>query len=133
MTEKLELYRCEICGNLVEVIITGNGDLVCCGEPMNLLTANTEEAMKGEFHLPIKHITPEGDEIIQVGEKPHPMTEEHYIQFIQAISEDGQSILLKFLKPNMEPNMSLEFNAGDYIAREYCNIHGLWASIIKHE
>ncbi len=132
MTEKLELYRCEICGNLVEVLTTGYGELYCCGEAMKLLTAHTEEEMKGESHLPIKVINEDGLEEVRVGAKPHPMLDEHHIEFIQTISQDGKTVVLQFLNPNDEPKMLVKDGLGDYIAREHCNIHGLWANIIKH-
>lgn len=132
MTEKFELYKCEVCGNLVEVIITGNGELVCCGQPMNLLTAKTEDEMKGEFHLPVKVINDEGKEEIRVGEKPHPMLPEHHIQFIETISQDGKTSVLHFLEAGEEPKIAVKEELGDYIARENCNLHGLWATIIKH-
>ncbi len=133
MTEKLELYKCEICGNIVEVIISGAGELVCCGQPMNLLTAHTEEEMKGEAHLPVKFINEEGKEEIRVGMKPHPMIPEHYIQFIETISEDGKTSVLHYLEPGEEPKVLVKEELGNYIARENCNIHGLWANVISHE
>ena len=134
MTEKFELYHCETCGNIAEIIINGNGDLMCCGEPMKLLTAQTDSELKGEYHLPIKVLKNNTDEYIQVGLKQHPMTEEHHIKFIQIISEDGQTSILHFLETNDEPTMQLyKNNYGDYIAREFCNIHGLWANLISHK
>ncbi len=132
MTEKFQLYKCEVCGNLVEVLIPGEGELVCCGQPMNLLTAHTEEEIKGEAHLPYMYHNEEGKEIIQIGEKIHPMILEHYIQFIQTISEDGKTAVIKFLEPGEEPKMCVKDGLGNYIARENCNIHGLWSTVIKH-
>lgn len=133
MTEKLELYKCEICGNLVEVLVPGYGELVCCGQPMQLLTAQTEEAMKGEFHLPVKFINEEGQEEIRVGLKPHPMLPEHHIEFIETISQDGKTSVLRFLEPGEEPKTLVKEGLGKYIAREHCNLHGLWSNIIKPE
>ncbi len=132
MTEKLELYKCEVCGNIVEVIITGAGELVCCGQPMNLLTAHTDEEIKGESHLPFMYYDEEGKEVIQIGEKVHPMLPEHHIEFIQTISEDGKTSVLHFLEAGEEPKAYVKENLGNYIAREHCNLHGLWAKIITH-
>lgn len=132
MTKKYQLYKCEICGNMVEVLIPGAGELVCCGQPMNLITANTEEEIKGEAHLPYMYKNDDGTEVIQIGEKLHPMIPEHYIQFVQVISEDGKTSMIHFLEPGEEPRARLKDKFGDYIAREYCNLHGLWSKIIKH-
>lgn len=133
MTEKFQLYKCEICGNLVEVLVPGAGELVCCGQPMNLLTAHTEEEIKGESHLPFMYYDEEGKEILQVGEKLHPMIQEHYIQFIQIISQDGKTAAIHFLEPGEEPKMVVKEDLGNYIARENCNIHGLWSTVINHD
>ena len=133
MTEKFQLYKCEICGNLVEVLIAGAGELVCCGQPMNLLTAHTEEEIKGESHLPFMYHNEEGKELVRIGEKFHPMIPEHYIQFIELISENGKISVTKFFEPEEVPEISLNEEFGDYIARENCNIHGLWSTIIQHD
>ncbi len=133
MTEKLELYKCEVCGNIVEVIISGAGELVCCGQPMNLLTAHTEEEMKGEFHLPVKFINEEGKEEVRVGMKPHPMLPEHHIEFIETISQDGKTSVLHYLEAGEEPKVLIKDELGNYIAREHCNLHGLWSAVITHD
>lgn len=124
--EKLDIYRCNICGNIVEVLVSGTGELVCCGEPMQKLEARkTEEAMY-EKHIPVFNKNEDGKLEIRVGEVLHPMLEEHHIMFIQAISEDKNSSQLKFLHPNEEPKMLSDELSPNMIAREYCNIHGLW-------
>ena len=120
MTNHLEFYRCEICGNIVQVMHTGAGELVCCGKPMTLLKPNTKENEKQEKHVPVFT-----ENKIQVGAVLHPMLEEHHIEFIQAISDDKKQILTKFLDINNEPQMSLSKNSYT-TATEYCNLHGLW-------
>ncbi len=118
MTNRLELYRCEICNNLIEVLVNGEGELVCCGEPMKLLQAKGSADEGVEKHVPIID-----NEEIRVGSVPHPMIDEHYIMFIEAIS--GDEVKLKFLRPGEDAKMYINFK--DHIkAREYCNIHGLW-------
>lgn len=128
MTKKLELYKCEICGNIVEIVLAGEGELVCCGQPMNLLEEQSmQDEMLQEKHVPV--IKMEEDNIaIRVGSIQHPMTEEHYIQFIEAYSKDKRYVKRKYLFPNEEPVLKLKCNCKDTIARELCNIHGLWVT-----
>lgn len=126
MTEKLEFYRCKICGNLVQVMLNGVGDIVCCGEPMEKLSPNTQESGTGEYHIPVYKIDDNGFTSIQVGKELHPMTEEHHIEFIERISKDKNKILLQYLHINNEPRMELQNNVGSECAVEFCNIHGLW-------
>ena len=123
--DKLDLYRCETCGNIVEVLHCGEGELVCCGKPMSLLTPKRDEDAMLEKHVPI-FLNIDKNTEIRVGEVLHPMTEEHYIEFIQVISEDKKYASIKFLKPFEEPKMSVNENTKYKTAREYCNIHGLW-------
>ena len=124
--ERYELYRCDICGNMVEIRISGGGELVCCGKPMKKLEPKYHEEAVMEKHVPviIKHDDKNGE--IRVGEILHPMTDEHYIMFIQAISEDKKYSGLKYLNPNEEPKMLLDNLEHKIYAREFCNIHGLW-------
>jgi superoxide reductase len=125
MTKKLQVYKCEICGNIVEVLDEGAGTLVCCGKPMTLLNENSIEASK-EKHIPLINKIKDGEKEkieIQIGEILHPMTEEHYIEWIEVITE--KEILRKNLKPGDEPKAI--FNIKDFISvRAYCNLHGLW-------
>jgi len=126
MTERYEIYKCEICGNLVEVLHGGKGQLVCCGQPMKLLNAQTEE-QGYEKHLPVVE-RKNGMIKVKVGSIPHPMEEKHFIEMIEVIASDDK-VFRKFLKPGEEP--VAEFNISDVkLAREYCTIHGLWAKEI---
>ncbi|MBR6098813.1 desulfoferrodoxin FeS4 iron-binding domain-containing protein [bacterium] len=126
MTERLEFYRCKICGNLIQVILDGAGELVCCGENMEKLTANTQEKVNGEYHIPVYVKDDNGFTSIQVGKELHPMTEEHHIEFIERISEDKTKIQLEYMHTDKEPRMELQNTAGRECAVEFCNIHGLW-------
>ena len=125
MTERLEMYRCEICGNLVQVILAGGGELVCCGQPMTLLKPNTIEDAALEKHIPV-YIQRENGVEIQVGSVLHPMNDDHYIMFIESISEDRNRMKLQYLHPGQEAKMLLEQKIGKEKALEFCNLHGLW-------
>jgi superoxide reductase len=124
MTETLQIYKCEICGNIVEVLHTGKGELVCCGEPMKLYEENTIDAAL-EKHVPVIEKTDNGFKV-KIGSVAHPMIEEHHIEWIELIV-DGIAYR-KFLNPGDEPEAKFCIKAENVTAREYCNIHGLWKS-----
>ena len=125
MTKLKEIYKCNICGNIVELIHTGVGELVCCGEPMQLLAEKTEDSST-EKHVP--YIEKTGNAVlVKIGQNAkHPMIAEHYIEWIELIA-DGVSYR-KFLKPGDEPEAEFCITANKLAAREYCNVHGLWKS-----
>lgn len=126
MTELMQIYKCSVCGNIVEILHPGAGELVCCGVPMELLQEQTDE-MKQEKHKPV--ISFEGEtKTIRVGSIPHPMEEEHHIMFIEAISPDKKYLKRKYLKPHEVPEMELKCIHNEVTARELCNLHGLWVS-----
>ena len=121
MVKLKEVYRCNICGNIVEVVHASRGQLVCCGQPMRLLEAKYEDAGK-EKHLPVVEV---GEKIVvRVGEVKHPMEENHYIEWIELITEN--KVYRKYLKPGDEPEAEFEVVTGKFSVREYCNVHGLW-------
>lgn len=122
MTEKNGVYKCEACGNIVEVLHTGDGDLVCCGQPMKFFAPNTVDAAK-EKHVPVIEKTATGVKV-KVGSVPHPMEEKHYIEFIE-IMADGK-VYRQDLAPGQKPEAEFCVKADSIVAREYCNIHGLW-------
>jgi superoxide reductase len=122
MAEKLQIYKCEICGNIVEVLHGGAGELVCCGQPMKNLTAKTADVGK-EKHVPVIEKTAGGVKV-KIGSIPHPMEEKHYIEWIEIIA-DGKAYL-QFLKPGEAPEAIFKIEAKTITAREYCNVHGLW-------
>lgn len=122
MAEKAGIYKCELCGNIVEVLHAGDGELVCCGQPMVRVVENTVDASK-EKHVPVIEKTQEGYKV-SVGSIAHPMEEKHWIEWIELIA-DGVSYR-KFLKPGDAPTASFSVTASKVSAREYCNLHGLW-------
>jgi superoxide reductase len=124
MAERLQVFKCEICGNIVEVLHGGKGVLVCCNEPMKLLTENTVDASR-EKHVPVIEKTAAGI-TIKVGSVAHPMEENHYIEWIQVIV-DG-TVYRRFLKPGDAPEAFFPVKGESVTAREYCNVHGLWKS-----
>lgn len=124
MAIRMGIYKCKICGNVIEVFVEGKGELVCCGQPMALMDEKNKEGV-GEKHLPVVEETKNGI-LVKVGSVEHPMTPEHWIQFIEVITKDGL-VLRKDLTYKDKPQA--EFNViKDNIAsiREFCNVHGLW-------
>jgi len=122
MTELNQIYKCNVCGNIVEVLHAGVGQLVCCDQPMKLLAEKTADVGL-EKHVPV--IEKVGNKVkIKVGSVPHPMEQKHYIEWIEIIA-DGKTCR-KFLKPGEKPEAEFETTAQKIEAREYCNIHGLW-------
>ena len=120
----LQVYKCSVCGNVVEVIHAGGGTLVCCDQPMNLLRENTTDAAE-EKHVPVIEKVPGGVKVT-VGAVAHPMTDEHWIEWIELLA-DGRADR-QFLKPGDAPEAVFPTNARQITARAYCNLHGLWKS-----
>ena len=123
MTEQKQIYKCNICGNIVEILHTGVGQLVCCGQPMNVQVEKKQENLQ-EKHLPIIEKTETGISV-KVGEISHPMEDEHYIEWIEIISKNGK-YGRKFLNPGDLPEAEFATLAKNINARAYCNVHGLW-------
>ncbi len=123
MAKRYEIYKCEICGNVVEVLHGGIGQLVCCGQPMKLMEGKKEE-QGYEKHLPVVE-KGDGKVVVKIGSIPHPMEENHFIEMIEVITKDG-NILRKYLKPGEKPEAEFEVEEIRE-AREYCTIHGLWS------
>jgi len=124
MTEKMQIYKCQVCGNIVEMVHGGKGELVCCGQPMELYKENSTDAAV-EKHVPVIEKTGDGYKV-RVGSAAHPMEEDHYIEWIELIS--GSLSSRKFLRPGDTPEAVFYIDSEDVIARAYCNIHGLWKS-----
>ncbi len=122
MAERYEVYKCEVCGNIVSVLQGGKGKLVCCNQPMVLLVEGSVDAAK-EKHVPVIEKTEKGYKVT-VGSVAHPMEEKHYIMWIELIA-DGKSYF-QFLSPGDQPVAEFCVEAQKVIAREYCNLHGLW-------
>lgn len=127
MTEILELYKCNICGNLVEIMQNGEGELYCCGKPMENIKTNLSESEElNDKHVPVIEKIIDGY-TIRIGSNIHPMTNEHHINFIQAISKDNKYIKTKFLDKNENPELNIKCDCKNSLwARALCNIHGLF-------
>ena len=122
MAEQLQVYKCDVCGNIVEVMHAGAGELVCCGQPMKLFKENSIDAAK-EKHVPVVEKTADGFKV-KVGSVAHPMEEKHWIEWVELIV-DGK-VYRQFLKPGQAPEATFCVKADKVAAREYCNLHGLW-------
>ena len=117
--ERLDIYKCEVCGNIVELLNVGGGPLTCCGQPMKHMVENTTDGAK-EKHVPVF----EGN-TVKVGSVAHPMIPEHYIEWIEIVGKD--KICRRFLNPAEAPEANFDAcSEGVEFAREYCNLHGLW-------
>ncbi len=122
MRKRLEVYKCEKCGNIVEVLHGGGGKLICCGDEMNLLTENSQDAAT-EKHVPIIEKTEQGYKVT-VGSVEHPMMDNHWIQWVELIA-DGE-VHRRFLNPGDKPEALFCVTTDKVTAREYCTLHGHW-------
>lgn len=124
-TEKLQVYKCSVCGIIAEILDGGAGQMSCCEEKMNLLKEKTEDVGK-EKHVPVVEEAEEGVKV-KVGGVPHPMEQNHFIQWIEVIA--GGKALREFLSPGQSPEATFQIHrASINIVREYCSLHGLWKS-----
>ncbi len=124
MTELKQVYKCNLCGNIVEVVHAGDGEPVCCGQPMELLSEKTEGAGE-EKHIPVIEKTGAGV-VVKVGTVPHVMEDKHYIEWIELIADN--TVYRKYLQPGDKAEAAFAVEAAELTAREYCNLHGLWKS-----
>lgn len=122
MSEINQIYKCNVCGNMVEMVHVGGGELVCCEQPMELKQEKKEDEGQ-EKHVPVLEKTETGV-IVSVGSVPHPMESEHYIEWIEVITE--HRTYRKQLEPGQEPVAEFFLQAEHISARAYCNVHGLW-------
>ena len=122
MTKRLQIYKCDVCGNMVEVIHEGIGELVCCNQPMTLQVENTVDAAQ-EKHVPVIEKTADGY-LVKVGSIAHPMLDNHYIEWIELLA-DGKAYR-QFLNPGEKPEAIFHIESKDVSAREFCNLHGIW-------
>jgi superoxide reductase len=122
MVERLQVYKCSVCGNIIEILTGGDGDLTCCGQPMQNMAAKTADQGR-EKHLPVIEKV-DGGIKVKVGSIPHPMEEKHYIEWVEVIS-DGKAYR-QFLKPGQAPEAVFNIAADNVRVREHCNLHGLW-------
>jgi superoxide reductase len=122
MTKRLQVFKCGICGAIVEVLHEGKGQLVCCKQPMKVMKENTVDASK-EKHVPVIEKTKKGVKV-KVGSAAHPMEDDHFIEWIELLSEGR--VCRKYLGPDDAPEAEFEVQGDDVSAREYCSLHGLW-------
>lgn len=110
---------------MVEAVRTGAGELVCCGEAMELVNENTQEDVATEKHIPV--VEKDGNVLlITIGSVEHPMEEDHYIEWVEVIS--GPTVHRRYLKPGDEPKTKFICRQDNYTVRAYCNLHGLWST-----
>lgn len=122
-TEKLQLYKCDVCGNLVQVILNGVGELVCCNQPMKHQILQHDNTELGEKHAP-KTEYRDNKKFVQI--ISHPMTNEHYIQFVEVLDKDKNEVHIKYFHPDETPEIDVSYTSDNIEAIEFCNIHGLW-------
>ncbi|NLW89743.1 MAG: desulfoferrodoxin FeS4 iron-binding domain-containing protein [Clostridiaceae bacterium] len=124
MAVERKIFRCSICGNIVTLLHEGKGELVCCGEPMKRLIAGEDDSAAKEKHVPVVKVV-DGKLRVDVGDVPHPMVPEHYIEFVILVT--GTGFFVEFLDPGKEPVAWFTLpEDDDYEVFEYCNLHGLW-------
>jgi superoxide reductase len=123
MTERLQIYKCNVCGIVAEVLDGGAGELVCCGQPMQLMAARTEDSTK-EKHVPYVEKVPGGVKVRVGRNEAHPMLDKHWIQWIEVVVDGVQH--RQFLKPGQKPEAFFPVTGESITAREFCNLHGLW-------
>jgi len=124
MAERHQVYKCEICGNIVEMLHAGSGRMMCCGQPMKVYEENTVDAAR-EKHVPVIEKTDTGV-VVKVGSVPHPMEEAHYIEWVEVIRDNGNRVGRVYLKPGDKPEAAFCGDVEGTVVREFCNLHGLW-------
>ena len=124
MAEKMGIYKCGKCGNIVQVLHGEEPPVMCCGQPMDRLVENTVDAAK-EKHVPVIEKI-QGGYAVKVGSVPHPMGNDHWIEWIELASEDNTFVQRQMLTPTSAPRAEFKTDAAKVVAREYCNLHGLW-------
>jgi superoxide reductase len=124
MTKMFEVYKCDVCGNVIKVVHASGGTLVCCGQPMTLLAEKTADVGK-EKHVPVVEKSPKGI-LVKIGSIPHPMEEKHFIEWLEVRS--GESVYIRGFKPGEKPEAEFCINDVNAKARIYCNVHGLWTN-----
>lgn len=124
--KRLDVLKCDKCGNIVEVLVAGKGEIGCCGEPMHVIEEKTADSTT-EKHVPLVHKTDNGYKVV-VGSTLHPMTEAHQIQWVELVTETGS--MIQFLDPTGAPEADFVTDRKAIFAREYCNLHSLWRAEI---
>jgi superoxide reductase len=116
-----EVFKCSVCGNIVNVLTVGGGELICCNQPMELMAEKISDTGM-EKHIPV--VTKDGDKVVvKVGSVEHPMEDAHFIEWVEV--EANGITQRKFLNPGDKPEIVFQIS-GEIKARAYCNVHGLW-------
>ncbi len=124
MAEQLGIYKCEKCGNIAQVLHAEKPPVMCCAQPMERLVENTVDAAV-EKHVPaVEKI--DGGYLVKIGSVAHPMTPDHWIEWIELLSDDGMFMQRQMLTPTSEPQAEFKTDAAKVVAKAYCNLHGLW-------
>lgn len=126
MAEQMGIYKCEKCGNIVQVLHGEKPPVMCCGQAMDRLVENTIDAAL-EKHVPVIEKL-DGGYLVKVGSVAHPMGNDHFIEWIELVSEDNMFVQRKMLTPSSAPEAEFKTDASKVMARAYCNLHGLWKS-----
>lgn len=126
MAEQLGIYKCEKCGNIAQVLHGEKPPVTCCGKPMERLVENTVDAAV-EKHVPVVEKI-DGGYKVSVGSVAHPMTPDHWIEWIELVSCDGKYVQRMMLEPTSTPEATFKCDADKVTAMAYCNLHGLWKS-----
>ena len=125
--QKNEIYKCNVCGNIIEVLHVGGGELVCCNQPMELMPEKGVAEEGNEKHVPVIEKTETGVKV-KIGTAAHPMEDEHYIEWIELVVKDEGKVCRKNLNPGDAPEAEFKTQSDKLTARDYCNVHGLWKS-----
>jgi len=123
MAARFEVYKCDSCGNMVEMVHEGKGQMICCGKPMRLMKENIVDAST-EKHVPVMEKL-SGGILVKVGTVPHPMEKDHYIEWIEVV-KDGKTLSRQYLNPGDVPEAKFASNTNGLVVREFCNLHGIW-------
>jgi superoxide reductase len=123
MAARFEVYKCDSCGNMVEMVHEGKGQMICCGKPMRLMKENIVDAST-EKHVPVMEKL-SGGILVKVGTVPHPMEKDHYIEWIEVV-KDGKTLSRQYLNPGDVPEAKFASDPNGLVVREFCNLHGIW-------
>ena len=123
MAARFEVYKCDSCGNMVEMVHEGKGQMICCGKPMRLMKENIVDAST-EKHVPVMEKL-SGEILVKVGTVPHPMEKDHYIEWIEVV-KDGKTLSRQYLNPGDVPEAKFASDPNGLVVREFCNLHGIW-------
>lgn len=120
-----KIYKCNICGNVIEMLHFGGGELICCGQSMDILIEKTSKDEGKEKHIPVIERIENGT-LVKIGSVSHPMEDKHYIEWIELENQEKEKICKKSLKPGENPEAKFCAKTDKVKSRAYCNVHSLW-------